>query len=109
MTRPCPITGCPNSTRAEMCWACRRKLRRHGTPRVPKRTHQEAQLVAGPRAGKRYKGVFVLQRKYFYAAAMKDGVRHHLGSYPTEEEAALAYNAGIERLFPGVPKYLNPV
>jgi hypothetical protein len=74
-------------------------------------TKQEEQLLAKPRANKqcRYKGVTCIGGRYFYAVATKDGKRHHLGCFRTEEQAALAYNAGIERLFPGVPKYLNVV
>src|SRR5947207_1556009 len=73
---------------------------------------QLAQLLTGPRAKKKcpYKGVsWASAQRGYVAAGTKDGKCHYFGYSKDPAAAAGMYNAGIERLFPGVPKYLNPV
>jgi len=50
-----------------------------------------------------YRGVSVVKdrtktRKYWTAQCRKDGVLHHIGCFPTEEEAACAYNKKAREL-----------
>jgi transposase InsO family protein len=46
----------------------------------------------------RYKGVDLLQGRYWRAQVVKDRQRHHLGLFGSEEEAALAYDAAAREL-----------
>ena len=46
-----------------------------------------------------FKGVYLHPRSGWFAAICKDYRKKHLGYFPTEEEAALAYNESAIRLF----------
>ena len=59
---------------------------------------------------RKFKGVFYLKgrKKCWQALIVVDGVRHYLGNFYSEEEAARAYNAAAIELF-GEFAYLNEV
>ena len=62
------------------------------------------------KSGKRYKGVFYLKgrKKCWQALIVVDGVRHYLGNFYSQEDAAKAYNAAAVEYF-GEYAYLNEV
>jgi hypothetical protein len=53
-----------------------------------------------PDCTSQYKGVCRDQGK-FKACIMHDGVSYNLGLFKTEIEAAIAYDSGVDRFFPG--------
>ena len=62
------------------------------------------------KSGKRFKGVFYLKgrKKCWQALIVVDGVRHYLGNFYSQEEAARAYNEAAIEYF-GEFAYLNEV
>ena len=81
---------------------CRRKNLRHAT-------RLQNILNAGPRknGASKFKGVEA-NRKKWRARIRLDGVRVNLGTFDTEEQAALVYNKHAKKLF-GEFAYINQV
>ena len=71
-------------------------------------TNQQNLLNQGPRKGLKYKGVTKLPSGAFRARLCVHGFRFQIGIYPTEDEAAIAYNIAA-LLFHGEFAKLNEV
>lgn len=57
-------------------------------------THRQNMANSKPRAGSsRFKGVSLTRNGSWVACIHVDGVKTHIGTFPSEEEAAVAYNA----------------
>jgi hypothetical protein len=67
-------------------------------------------VLAGPRKGRRYRGVtFHNQSRRYLVHVRKDGRVYSFGLHATPEEAALAYNKAVKKLYGDTPHFLNDV
>jgi len=78
---------------------CQRANLRYGT-------HQQNCMNQRPKNGAKYKGVILTKDGYICAAIRINGKYKHLGSFPTEELAALAYDEVAFKYY-GEFAYLN--